>query len=225
MTRISLILALAAAGLSACATPTAPGAVVDARTPTEQWRAELSSQPEEVQLAIHAAGLSPTQADALAIFVADWRDAGGGMITIQTPAEGVEAGAAYRSSEATRNFLAGQGVAPDQIRVVGYRPDVEGKPPLRVGYLRNTLSIPECGREWTNVAHSADNAVQPNFGCAVTANMAAQIANPADLAGPRAMSGPDAQRRVLTLEKYRKGEVTSSAKDNQAAGSVSQAVN
>ncbi len=225
MTRISLIAVLALAGLSACATPTVPGQLTDARTPTEQWRAEPISQPEEVQLAIHATGVSRTQADALSIFVADWREAGGGTITIQSPVEGVDPAVAYRASDSARAFLTGQGVAPDQIRVVGYRPESEGRPALRIGYLRHELAIPECGREWTNIAKSADNKVQPNFGCATTANMAAQIANPADLAGPRAMTPPDAQRRVLMLDKYRKGEVTSSAKDAQAGGAVSQAVN
>lgn len=225
MTRFPLIAVLALASLSACATQPAPGAVAEPRTPTEQWRAELSSQPEEVQLAIHANGISPTQADALALFVSDWRDAGGASITIQTPIEGVEAGAAYRAGESARSFLINQGIAPDQIRIVGYRAETEGRPPMRIGYLRHSVIVPECGREWTNLARSAGNKPQPNFGCAVSANMAAQIANPADLEGPRAMTPPDAGRRVMTLEKYRKGEATSSAKDAQAAGSVSQAVN
>lgn len=223
MTRFPFIAILAAAGLSACATDPLPGQVADARTPTEQWKVDLTSEPEEIRLAIHAAGMSSNQADALGAFVSDWRDAGGGEIVIQAPSEGADPVAISRASEGARAFLAGQGVG--QVRVVGYRPEGDGKPPLIVGYMRQQASIPKCGTEWTNIAKSASNAVQPNFGCAITANMGAQIANPADLAGPRAMTATDAQRRVLTLEKYRKGEATSSDKDGQATGAVSQAVN
>lgn len=227
MTRLAIFAALAVATtLGACATgPDQVGEVADPRTPTEQWKAELTSQPEEVQLAIHASGLSATQADALAMFVDDWREADGGAITIQAPAEGADTAAAFRAGEATRSFLINQGVNPELIRVAGYRPEGEAKPALRVGYLRHSVVVPKCGQEWGNIAHSATNQVQSNFGCAVTANMAAQIANPADLAGPRASTPADAQRRGVVIDKYRKGEVTSTARDNQSAGTVSRAVN
>ena len=51
--------------------------------------------------------------------------------------------------------------------------------------------------------------------------MAAQVANPADLVRPADLAPADAQRRVYALDKYRKGEVTSSAADDQAKGVVS----
>ena len=50
-----------------------------------------------------------------------------------------------------------------------------------------------------------DNEGYPEFGCAVTANIAAQIADPADLLAPRASDAPDAQRRQVVLDKYRQG--------------------
>ena len=68
------------------------------------------------------------------------------------------------------------------------------------------------------------NDVQKNFGCATTANMAAQVANPADLMGASDTAPIDAGRRMDVLSKYRQGKVTSSEKDEQAKGSVAQAV-
>jgi pilus assembly protein CpaD len=59
----------------------------------------------------------------------------------------------------------------------------------------------------------------------VTANIAAQVANPEDLLGPRAETPIDSGRRATVLDKYRKGELTSSAKDDQSSGVVSKAVN
>ena len=55
--------------------------------------------------------------------------------------------------------------------------------------------------------------------------MAAQIANPEDLIRPRDSTPADAGRRDTVLGKYRKGDVTASAKDEQATGVVSKAVN
>ncbi|HEY3696291.1 CpaD family pilus assembly protein [Phenylobacterium sp.] len=229
MTRIlfrSLVAAGLAATLGACATKV-PGADDQALTPTQRFEAKVTSRPEEVLLAVHAQGLSPRQGGALSKLADDWRGDEGGVIGIQAPAAGVDPGAAYRMSEATRGFLISRGVPADKIEIVGYDPagSADGPPPLRVGYLRYHAEIPECGKTWTNIARSWKNDVQPNFGCAVTANMAAQMADPADLLGPRAMAPQDATRRQEVLDKYRKGEVTSSAKDDKADGAISRAVN
>ncbi len=68
------------------------------------------------------------------------------------------------------------------------------------------------------------NQPQPNFGCAVTSNMTAQIADPGDLLGPRTMTPQDAARRQVVLQKYRAGEKTGAEIDDGANGAVSQAV-
>ena len=51
------------------------------------------------------------------------------------------------------------------------------------------------------------------------------IANPRDLLSPAPMDPSDATRRDNVLGKYRRGEVTSSAKDEQATGNIKAAVN
>jgi len=223
MHRFAVLISLAA--LSACASiPPQDGLVEEPRTPTEQWKAEVTSQPHEIRLAVHGSGLSSTQADALSQFVGEWREVEGGSITLQSPSGGPDNSAAFRTGEGARSFLIAQGVRADQIRIVGYDAKGDARAPLLVGYLRHEAVIPECGRAWTNIAHSMENKVQPNFGCATVANMAAQIANPADLKGPRATTAPDMGRRADVLAKYRKGENTSSQQDKQATGVVSQAV-
>ncbi|MFN3520782.1 MAG: CpaD family pilus assembly lipoprotein [Phenylobacterium sp.] len=223
---ISLFAAAAlSAGLAACATKPAPDAVADARTPTEQFAPQVSAQPEEIRLAPHAQGLSANQAAALAAMAQSWRDAEAGAIRIQAPAgEGPDGAAVHRTAEGARARLAALGVPDHMIELVGYDAAGDAAAPIVVGFLRHQVSIPQCGQKWTNLARSAANQVQPNFGCAVTANMAAQIANPADLAAPRGMDPADAGRRETVLEKYRAGQVTSAAADQRASGAVSQAV-
>ena len=51
-----------------------------------------------------------------------------------------------------------------------------------------------------------------NFGCANQRNFAAQVANPADLIGPRAMTPAPGERRDVVWGKYVKGESSISDK-------------
>lgn len=228
LTRLGLarpILAIATlASLSACASVKAPDRIVQARTPTEHYQATAEATQPEVLLAVHAQGLSATQANALAQFAQDWADAEGGTITLSAPTGGPDAGAAFRTVEGARSFLIDQGVPADRLVVAGY--DAKGAPGgvLRVSYAAYRAIVPSCGKTWVNVARSMNNDVQPNFGCAVTANMAAQIADPADLVRPQHAMPADAARRAVVLDKYRKGQITASEKDDQAKGVVSDAI-
>lgn len=213
------------AGLSACASARVPDQVVNARTPTQQFAPGVTSRPEEIKLAVHAQGLSANQAAALGAFADAWRDDAGGAIRIQAPSDTGPAGAAaYRTAEGARSVLSAHGVPDGLIELASYDPAGVADAPVVVGYLLSQVTLPRCGERWTNLASTRTNSVQPNFGCSVTANMAAQIANPADLSGPRAMDPADAGRRATVLEKYRAGEVTSTAVDEKSNGAVSQAV-
>jgi len=223
--RLSVLL-FAGAALSACASgpPRAPelSRAEAARTPTELWAADVRPQPEEIRLAVHAQGLSSTQQDALARFAGDWRLGAGGPITLRAPVGGPDAATVSRAAEGARAMLTSYGA---EVRIQGYEANGDPRAPLIVAREGYAVSIPRCGQTWDNISRSATNDVQSQFGCAVTANMAAQIANPADLLGPAAIDPADAQRRDVALGKYRKGEVTASANDSQAKGTVSQVVN
>lgn len=220
-----LSLAVAGAILSACATaPTSPTSASLALTPTQQWAGYVSAQPLEVRLAVHTSGLSGTQAQALTTFAADWRDAGGGPVMLRAPVGSIDPAAVTRISDGARAILIQQGIAASALSVSTYDASNSPAAPLVIAGQGYVARRPVCGQAWTDVAHTAGNAPQPTFGCAVTANMAAQIADPADLARPAAGGPPDAQRRAVMLEKYRRGEVTSSAEDTQATGAVSKVV-
>jgi pilus assembly protein CpaD len=68
------------------------------------------------------------------------------------------------------------------------------------------------------------NDQTPGFGCAVTANLAAQIANPRDIVAPRGMGAPDMDRRAKVFDTYRAGQQTSAPQETLVDGEVSQAV-
>uniref|UniRef100_B0SYE9 Pilus (Caulobacter type) biogenesis lipoprotein CpaD n=1 Tax=Caulobacter sp. (strain K31) TaxID=366602 RepID=B0SYE9_CAUSK len=219
-----LILAL----LTACASPAAsPETAAAPRSVTEQWssRVQVDSHPDEVLLVLHAEGLSANQAQALDGLLNRWLAAEAREILVSAPIGGKDADVAGRMAFAVRQRLIAMGAPPASVRVVGYDAGAGlAAAPLKVGFLRYHAQVPTCGG-WENIAATRDNKPYDNFGCAVTANMAAQVANPEDLLSPRATTPVDSARRDTVLGKYRKGESSASAKEDQATGAVSKAVN
>lgn len=217
---------LALALLSACASTGGSETAALPSTETAQWndRVHVDAHPDEVLLALHAEGLSAAQNQALDGLVQRWLTAEAREIVVSAPTGGTTGEVAGRMAVAARQRLIAMGAPPAKVRVMGY--DAAGAPaaPLRVGFLRYTAQIPQCGA-WENITGTRNNVAYENFGCAVTANIAAQVANPEDLLGPRDMTPADSGRRANVLDKYRKGEVTSSAKDEQSNGVVSKAIN
>jgi pilus assembly protein CpaD len=224
--RASLWLAgLGLLALGACATD--PGhdkkAAADPPpiTPSERYRIQVDPSPLELKLGVHDAGISPTQADALRDFAGRWMQTDRAPITIKAPEHGPAQAAVFRTASAARDFLIGQGVDPANVRIVGYEAGDDRAAPVVVGYVRYEARGPQCGRSWSNLAMDFTNQGYAEFGCSVTANIAAQMAEPADLLHPRAIDPPDAQRRQNVVDKYRQGTTTSTAKDAQANGAVS----
>ncbi len=219
----NLLLAGLAVSAAACATTPVKTSEAEkpvALTPTQQYAIKVTQSPDEILLAAHGSGLSARQAAALDDLVSRWREVGGKAFTIKSPAGG--GAEAARTLSGVEDYLEAQGVAANLIHYASYDPtEHPGAPVVVVGFIRYEAEGPKCGRDWKDFTHTATNEVNSNFGCAVTANLAAVIANPTDLVEPRTMTAPDAGRRETVLGKFRQGEVTSTAKDDQAAGAVS----
>lgn len=222
--RSSLWLAgLGLLALGACATTHDKKADADPPpiTPSERYSIQVEPAPLEVKLGVHESGLSQNQADALHDFAQRWMQAGRTPITIKAPQGGPAQAAVYRTVTGARDLLVAQGVDPDAVRIVSYDAGPDTSAPVVVGFMRYHARGPQCGRDWGDLAHDYQSNGYTEFGCSVTANMAAQIADPVDLMHPRDVDPPDAGRRETVLDKYRQGSTTSTAKDSQANGAVS----
>jgi pilus assembly protein CpaD len=67
-----------------------------------------------------------------------------------------------------------------------------------------------------------DNRPYSNFGCASQRNMAAMVANPADLVQPRPESPSLTPRRTTVLGKYSRGEPTATQYPDAEKGKISE---
>ena len=224
MTRTHLLLAGAALvlSLSGCMGAPAEGLGPMPLTPTSRFALQVEPGTDRVALAVHETGLSANQAQALRDMVNRFAAEGAPMLTVEAPS-----GDDPLASEAAwgiKGALEAAGVPPYQVRVVTYlAPDPRA--PVLVGFDTVRAVVPQCGREWSNLTRTANNAGSANFGCAVNANLAAQIANPRDIAGPRAMTGADAARRSVVIDRYRAGEPTAATRETIVdRGRVSSAV-
>lgn len=226
MSALRLAPVFAALALTGCATaPATTPPMAAAPTALDTWtsRVQVRAEPDEILLAVHDAGLSGNQARALADFHARWMQAEGGVITITAPRSRDEPPGSYRVSADARDFLVAQGASPDQIQLIGYDAGGDARAPVIVAFDRYAAEVPTCGG-WRSATGTFTNEPHDSFGCAVTANIAVQVANPEDLARARAMTPADPARRSVVYGKYREGAVTSTAKDEQASGTVSQAI-
>lgn len=225
--RILLVSALTAAALLAgCATASGPQA--DPTTPTalDAWSREVKvvAMPQDIRLAPHETGLSVTQAGALEGFVAAWMKAEGRGMTVRASDTGPSARGSNRVAWDARDRLVSLGVPAASIKMTAYDGADDPKAPVIISFTQFVAEVPQCGG-WRNLSHSNDNRPYDNFGCAVTANLAAQVANPEDLVSPRDQQPVEAASRETMYDKYRKGEATGSKRDDKASGAVSQVVN
>jgi pilus assembly protein CpaD len=222
-TKLVLVLAafsLAALCLAACASaPDSPART--AVSPAALYPVQVELKPDQLALAVHAGGLSPAQVQGLTALAARWREEGEDAIVLQAPRGGADSALAARAQSDAQTLLLSLGAPQAAVRLTTYEA-ADPKAPLLVSFSRYQAKAIACGRQWDDLSATRDNTVQSNFGCAVAANMAAQIAHPADIAHPRGWDEPSADRRETVLSKYAQGKVTAAEDDPAKSGNVSK---
>lgn len=220
--RAIVTLGLAALGLAACASsPKNP-----ARTATNVdmlFPLKATPQPDQIALAAHADGLSYAQANALRSLAGRLGGPDGGQVKIEAPQGAIESLLSAKAAQGVRDALVADGVPAEEIVVASYESS-DPKAPIKVSFVALKTQVAACGK-WDDLTHTRDNNVQSNFGCAVSANMAAQIADANDVVHPHEEQAPSAERRITVLGKYTQGAVTSSQSDAAASVAISKAIN
>ncbi|MDX2287364.1 MAG: CpaD family pilus assembly protein [Hyphomicrobiaceae bacterium] len=189
----------------------------------------VSQAPETMNLSVarSASGLSPAQRARLLDFTSSFSasSAGGGRLVVQAPSGSANEVAAMHVVQDIRRTLIDGGIGESDVVVEAYLAEGSGQPPVKVSYLRFVAEAPECSDWSTNLARQPDNLAYPNFGCATQRNFAAQVANPADLLGPRTMTARASERRDTTWNKYVKGDTTNAKKSEDEKVKVAKESN
>lgn len=212
---VALLLPLALAGCkhNEQGTQVAGVALVD---PAQRHPILVSQQPQSLEIHVSAGsnGLSPKAHGDLLAFADRARasDAGNSRLIIAAPSGGSNEVAAMHAVGQIRHVLSENGFPEASIAVEAYHDEFDRNPPVRVSYLRYIAEAPECGAWPTNLAREPNNLPYPNLGCANQRNLAAMVANPADLLGPRTESDRASERRDATWDKYVNGESTTAKK-------------
>lgn len=216
--------ALALLGLTLGACASAPATQPDLKTsavlPTEQYALTAQTMNRPINLRINPNGLSDNQRLALDQVASHASWVSGEPVNVQIVTNGDPN--AVAAGRAVGSYLINRDVDNGNLSQVSNQDQPADIVTVNLTYYRARTY--DCGSHWENLAKTATNLPMDNFGCAVTSNLAAQIADPRDLAQPAPATATDVARKSVILGKYRAGEVTSSAVDNTSSGNISDAI-
>jgi pilus assembly protein CpaD len=168
-------------------------------------------QTVEVFLGRYRGGLTPSQRADVLSFARSWRhDATSGII-VDVPSNTATARSASDALRQIYSIFAASGVPRDAVHMQNYRVGGTTLASIKLNYAKMVASAGPCG-EWPKdigpgggAAYLKNNPYW-NFGCATQHNLAAQVANPADLVQPRGTTPAYEARRSVAIENYTKGE-------------------
>lgn len=216
----ALLLAVAATSLlGACGATGASGGYP--LTPLSRYSLRVEPGLDRIALAVHDDGLSANQQAAIDDLVDRYMATGVGAVRIEGPSG--EDPAAARQTWAVRSALQAAGLPADRIVVASYAaPDPRA--PVLAGFETVRAAIPNCAAEPRAMDNRFSNDPSIGLGCAINANLAAQIADPRDIVGHRPISPADSGRAAVVFDNYRKGEVTSAPQEPLVEGRIARAV-
>ena len=169
---------------------------------------EPSYRDLKVQFVGGPAGMTADDAVKFDAFLADYRAHGNGSLGISVPGGALSRAAITYFAERA----AATGISRDKILVSSH--DVANSDfRVDVSYITYNAHADDCGNDWSeNLAFTLDNRTPRNFGCSVQHNIAAMVADPRDLLGPRGFDPVDTTRRAIVIDHYQKGEITQADK-------------
>jgi pilus assembly protein CpaD len=165
----------------------------------------IASKEEVLDLAVGASdrGATVPQRDSLLGFLANYDRSAAPVLTIMAPSGAANDLAAADAANDFAHIARNSGIPADRIMIAAYRAGpIEASAPVRVSYTAMRAQTDRCGRWPEDILESSENRHFANFGCSYQNNVAAQLANPNDLLGPRKQTPIDADNRSAVIEDY-----------------------
>jgi len=128
-----------------------------------------------------------------------------------------------RIASEIKRLARGHGVSPSEIYIEPYGAPNAYRAPVKVSFTQTVAKPPECGKWPENVGRNDRNDTYHNFGCAQQKNIAAMVANPRDLLGPRPLDPRPSERGAVQWEKFIQGEPTGATRsEEEKKGNISE---
>jgi pilus assembly protein CpaD len=169
----------------------------------------ISEKEEHVDIPVGRSdhGITTMQKTALSGFLANYDRSNAPVVSVMVPQGAANSAAAQKAADDMVGVLRHSGVPRHRIAMLSYATDAEASPPIRVSYATVRAHVEKCGRWPDDLLSTEENRHYANFGCANQNNLAAQVANPADLLGPRKPTSIDAENRGQAIDRYKSGAV------------------
>jgi len=172
----------------------------------------VGEQDEVLDLPVGSSerGLTGVQKARFDGFLANYDRTAAPVLTVMAPVGAANEAAASHLAHDLVGRARLKGVPSSRIALSSYAANsAETAPPVRVVFTAmRAYTTSKCGRWPADLAENAENKHWANFGCSTQNNLAAQVANPADLLGPRQPSEIDAENRKRVIDAYQKREIT-----------------
>lgn len=216
---VSLIAVAAVALLAGCTMPQRDsitvGAVPDDYRTNHPIVIAEKEQSIDIPVAASDRGITKSQRISLGGFLADYDRSAAPVLNIQVPAGSLNEVAAANASRDFVRYAKASGVPKGRIVVSSYgAQSFEESAPIRVSYVAMSAQTDKCGRWPADIAETTENKHYADFGCSYQNNLAAQVADPSDLVGPRKQTTIDAEKRSLVIDEYRKAPIITSTEIN-----------
>ena len=180
----------------------------------------------EIFVGTNRGGLTDGQGADVLAFARLWKRESTGGVIIDVPSGTTNEIAANGALREVRSILAAAGVPPHAVSIRPYQTPPDKLATIKLNFSRIMANAGPCGLWPHDIGPAADPAYQENrnywnLGCASQRNLAAMVANPADLVQPRGEDPISTNRRSVVLDKYRKGEATNTTYRNEDRGKLS----
>jgi pilus assembly protein CpaD len=215
---ISILAALAVGLLAGCVKRDSitVGAVPDDYRTNHPIVIAEKEQVIDLPVAAGNRGMTHSHRVALDGFLDSYDRSAAPVLTITAPlGSGNEVAAADTASD-IRHFLRSRGISESRIMMTSYQaPSVDISAPVRVAYTAMRAQTNKCGRWPEDILDDSENKHYADFGCSYQNNLAAQVADPADLLGPRKQSPIDAENRGVVIGVYQDGSISDEFRGNR----------
>jgi pilus assembly protein CpaD len=166
----------------------------------------IAEKNEKIDLPVGAGdrGMTRSQRDTLLGFLDGYDKSAAPALTILIPRGSAKEIAAAAAGRDFARLAISSGISRNRIVMTTYQSaSAEASAPIRVAYVSVKAQTDRCGRWPEDLLQTSENKHYADFGCSYQNNLAAQMANPADLIGPRKQTPIDAERRGVVIDGYR----------------------